>query len=400
MATGSIRKRCTSCGRTFGEVKRCRACGSASYSWTITYDRDPGADGKRRQQTEGRFATRREAERRLAEVGASMQRGAYVEPSNLTVATFLVDEWLPAIEATVRASTFFSYSGHVRRHVVPRIGGLRLQDLTGGRLNAFYATLLSEGRRDGSSLAPATVRRVYATLHRALGDAVRWGRLVRNPADAADPPQAASQSDKKVWTASELERFLGYLEGDRLRPAFLVAALTGMRRGEVLGLRWDDLDLDAGYLSVRRSRTCVGYEVRVEPPKTKRGERRIDLGRRTVATLRAWRKAQLEERLSWGEAWSDTGYVFTREDGAPVHPDRFSKLFARTIREAGLPRIPLKNLRHTHATLLLKAGVHPKVVQERLGHASIAITLDTYSSVSQGMQAEAAELGETAVFGD
>jgi integrase len=119
-----------------------------------------------------------------------------------------------------------------------------------------------------------------------------------------------------------------------------------------------------------------------------------------VAALRAWRKAQLEERLAWGEAWSDTGYVFTREDGTSVHRDRFSKLFARSIREGGLRRIPLKNLRHTHATMLLKAGVHPKVVQERLGHASISITLDTYSSVIPAMHQQAAELGETAVFGD
>lgn len=331
----------------------------------------------------------------------SIEKGSHVQRTNITLAVFLVDEWLVAIERTVRFRTFISYQGHVLTHIIPRLGGLRLQDLNAGRLNAFFATLLSEGRADGTGgLAPATVRRVYATLHRALGDAVRWGRLATNPADRADPPAASRRTANKTWTAEELERFLDHLDGDRLRPPFVVAALTGLRRGELMGLRWEDVDLEAATLSVNRARVTHGSEVRIEDPKTDSGRRLVSLGPRTVSALRSWRKAQLEERLAWGEAWEDTGWVFTNEDETPLHPDRFSKSFARHVREAGLPKIPLKNLRHTHATLLLKAGAHPKVVQERLGHASVMITLDIYSSVAPGMHREAAALGEAVVFGD
>jgi integrase len=203
-----------------------------------------------------------------------------------------------------------------------------------------------------------------------------------------------------TWKPQELRAFLEHVRNDRLFAAFLLLATTGMRRGEALGLRWEDVDLDEGWVSVTRSLISVGYDVKVSEPKTQRGRRRVALDSTTVAVLRDHRKSQLEERMAWGPAWRENGHVFAREDGSPIHPDAFSKLFNNRVRAAGVPRIRLHDLRHTHATLALQRGIHPKVVSERLGHASIAITLDTHSHAIPALEREAAELVATLVFGD
>ncbi len=163
--------------------------------------------------------------------------------------------------------------------------------------------------------------------------------------------------------------------------------------------RWEDVDLDDARLSVRRALVSVGYDVRVSEPKTKRGRRQIALDATTVLALREHRRQQLEERLARGPAWQDTGYVFTREDGSPIHPDRLTKMFGQHVKRSGLPRIRLHDLRHTHATLALQAGLHPKVVSERLGHANISITLDVNSDVIPAMHQAAANLVAELVFG-
>jgi integrase len=203
----------------------------------------------------------------------------------------------------------------------------------------------------------------------------------------------------RTWSADDLRDFLDGLHGDRLYAAWHVAASTGLRRGELLALRWDDIDLEGARLSVRRSFVSVGYEVRLSEPKTKRSRRQLALDRATVGALRDHRRRQLEERISWGPAWQDTGLVFTREDGTLIHPDRLTKSFNRHVNGSGLPRIRLHDLRHTHATLALQAGIHPKVVSERLGHATVSITLDTYSHAIPAMQQDAAERVAELVFG-
>jgi integrase len=195
-----------------------------------------------------------------------------------------------------------------------------------------------------------------------------------------------------------LRRFIREVRGDRLYAAWLAAATTGLRRGEVLGLMWTDVDFDKGRLSVRRARVSSGGVVVLSEPKTRRSRRVVALDQTTTAALREHRTRQLEERLAWGAAWVDTGFVFTREDGTPLHPESLSKMFQWRVRRAGLPRIRFHDLRHTHATLALQAGVHPKVVSERLGHSSIRITLDTYSHAIPAMQEEAAERIAALIF--
>jgi integrase len=230
---------------------------------------------------------------------------------------------------------------------------------------------------------------VHATIRKALNDAVRSGMLVRNPALYATPP-TPRRNELQTWTASELRQFLDSVEGDRLAATWRLAALTGMRRGEVLGLRWLDLDLDNGWLAVRQTLVVVDNQPRFSQPKTARGRRRIALDQGTLSAFRRHRKTQAAERLATGPAWSANDLVFTFQDGRPLHPEYVRRLFDRQIHRIGLPRIRFHDLRHTHATLALQAGVHPKVVSERLGHTTVAMTLDIYSHAIPALQRDAA----------
>jgi integrase len=277
---------------------------------------------------------------------------------------------------------------------VPVIGSTPLA-VDAGTLNTLYAALLADGRKDhaGGGLSPRSVRYIHTIIHRALKDAVRWGRLARNPADAADPPKAAEagRPESITWTADQLRTFL---EGTRARrhwTAHPLLATSGMRRGEVLGLRWRDLDLDGGRVSIRQTVIAVRHTAMLGTPKTAKGRRTITLDKGTVAALREQRKQQNAERLLMGAGWTDNDLVFCHVDGTMLHPERFTRSFSDAVRRLGLPAIRLHDLRHGWATLALQAGVHPKVVQERLGHANIGITLDTYSHVVAGLHEDAAE---------
>ncbi len=225
-----------------------------------------------------------------------------------------------------------------------------LRRVDGGMLNTLYAALLADGKRSngGGGLSPRTVRYIHTILHRALKDAVRWGRLVRNPADAADPPRASADNRPamKTWTAQQVGTFLVHTAEHRLYAAFVVLATTGMRRGEALGLRWCDLDLDTGRASVAQTVIVVNHQVRIGSPKTTAGRRTVALDPGTVATLREHRRRQLAEWLLMGAGFTDHGLVFCRPDGGPLHPERFSRTFTEQAAKAGLPPIRLHDLRH------------------------------------------------------
>jgi integrase len=269
---------------------------------------------------------------------------------------------------------------------VAACGGQRLQGLDAATLTAFYGTRLE------SELSPRTVRYLHTIVRMALGDALKWGLVVRNVADAATPPSASAARAPimKTWSADELRRFLSHVRKDRLYAAWHVLATTGLRRGELLGLSWEAVDLEAGTLAIKRALIEGKSEPRFSEPKTKRSRRSIALDPQSVAVLRAHRKRQAAERLAWGPAYRDQGLVFCRENGSPIWPRSFSRMFERHATDGGLPAIRLHDLRHSFATIALQAGVHVKVVQERLGHANIGITLDTYSHVVPGMQESAA----------
>jgi integrase/predicted RNA-binding Zn-ribbon protein involved in translation (DUF1610 family) len=356
---------------------------------------------ERRRAVKAGFHLAKEAQAAMAKVMVAVEEKSYVAPAKLSVREYLTKEWLPAIRSTIRPTTYRSYEQHVSFHIVPHIGSLRLEKVSGATLNALYAKLAAEGKRDGKTgLSPRTVHHVHTCLHRAFRDAVRWNRLFRNPVDAADPPKVAGSGGRemKTWDATQVRAFLEATRNDRLHPLWRLLAMTGMRRGEVLGLKWEDIDFAAGRLSVRRSLIPLGGDVIVSEPKTARGRRSIALDPETVEVLKAQAARQLAEQEEWGEAWIDSGYLCTKEDGTPYHPEVVSRYFRQAVKEAKLPEIRPHDLRHTHATLALRAGIHPKVVFERLGHATVSITLDTYSHAIPAMQEEAAVLIAGLVF--
>jgi integrase len=361
------------------------------YTVVVELDRDP-ITCKRRQKWHSGFRTKRDAERALSEIVASVHAGAYVETTKQTLSDF-TREWLAAIKPTIRPSTHYSYSRNLQLHVLPQLGSVQLRRIDAGMLNTLYASLLADGRKDyaGGGLSPRSVRYCHTIVHRALKDAVKWGRLARNPAEAADPPKAAGRPESITWTADQLRSFLEATRGSRYSAAYLLLATTGLRRGEALGLRWSDLDFDAGRAAIRQTVIAIRHTVMLGTPKTAKGRRTVTLDKGTLAALREHRRRQAAERLLMGSGWTDNDLVFCHPDGTMLHPERFSRGFLETVARIGLPRIRLHDLRHGWATMALQAGIHPKVVQERLGHANIAITLDTYSHVVAGLHEDAAE---------
>lgn len=403
--SGSVYKRCTRCGSRVRQ-RSCPKCQGAQFRWAFRVRVGKNAQGRWVEQMRSGFDTRRQAERALQELQTALQRGTYIERSDLTLGGFLSQEWLPATgPPRVKHQTWTDRRRNLDTYVVPRLGGVPLQDLNAAHLNRLYAELLREGRVVGAGLSPTSVRRIHAMLRKALNDAVRWGHLRTNPATSADPPpvravSAARRRSMKTWTRHELRTFLDAAAGHPLEPLWRCAASTGMRRSELLGQRWQDIDFDAGTTRVRQTVLPGpdGYEL-IEDQKSTLSARTVHIDRRTVRMLEAHREAQKEHRRSLGDAWQDHDLVFPQADGTWRNPPAISLAFRRAVKAAGVPPIRLHDLRHTHATLLLAAGVNPKVVSERLGHSSVAFTLDTYAHVMPGMQPEAAELFMTLVFG-
>ena len=392
IGTGAA-ERCQKCRRRFWVERKpkgvCPRCGGRLI-----------ATEERRRQTKASFASRKEAQAALNKVLVEVEERSFVAAAKLTLGEYLKDEWLPAIEATLRPSSFRSYVQHVECHVCPHIGSVQLQKLSGSQINALYAKLALSGKQDGKTgLSPLSIRHVHAVLHRALKDAVRWERLTRSPIEAADPPSIRGDGTRELttWSAEQLRAFLEATKAERLSPLWHLLAMTGLRRGEALGLRWEDVDLEAARISVRRALIPNGATVVVSEPKTAKGRRSVALDPETVAVLKRQAAQQLEDQTR-AKHWSETGLVFTKEDGAAWHPEVVSRFFRQAVTRSTLPAIRLHDLRHTHATLALRAGIHPKVVSERLGHATIAITLDTYSHAIPAMQEEAATLIAGLVF--
>jgi integrase len=366
-----------------------------SWSAVVYLGRDPQT-GKPKYKWNGGHPTRKAAERANTELVTRLQKGTYLEPTKQSVADYLV-AWLEATKRDLRPSSIPFYEVGVNTYLIPNLGAMPLQQLRPQHLNALYSDLLDSGRvqREGG-LSASTVRRVHSIIRKALHDAMDDGLIESNPATRAKPPKArvAEESARKVrrfWNKDDVRRFLEVIESHRLQAAFHLAATTGMRRGEVLGLRWCDLDLDAARLAVEQTLTAPRYVLTFSEPKTKQGRRSIDLDAGTVAVLRAHRARQAQERLLFGHGYASSDLVFRREDGSPVVPHLFTLAFKKVVRDAGLPPIRLHDLRHTHVALLARADVPAKVIQERVGHHSAGFTLDNYGGTFPSQHQEAAK---------
>ena len=325
--------------------------------------------------------TQRECRAWLTEKLADIGKGLSVDASDLTMAEFL-PHWLEVNRKSWAASTRKQYRQIVTDHILPTLGEIRLQRLRPDQIQRMHADASSGAR---------TIQLTHAVLRRALNQAVLWDLLTSNPARAIRPPQVA-RSDMKVLTAEHVNGFLAACADHRLHALFHLAITTGLRQGELLGLWWTDLDAKNGTLHIQRQlRRIPGEGLQLTEPKSTAGRRSIVLGEPTVAKLRAHRKRQLEERVFFAKQWHDQGLIFTNTWGGPVDPSKLYKQFRAILDQAGLAPIRFHDLRHTAATLMLQQGVHPKVIQERLGHSSISITLDTYSHIVPSLQREAAE---------
>jgi integrase len=369
-----------------GSVRR------ADRAWGYRVDAglDP-ATGKRRQLSKQGFRNKRDAETALNAVLKGLEDGSTPRRSSTSLGDFL-DDWLLVQKQRIRPTTWHGYEMAVER-IKRHLGMAKLQALSPLQIEKFYSTLLESGRSGGGALAAKTVRNTHVVLRKALADAERLELVHRNAAGTAQAP-SVQRPEHVTWSSDELKEFLSAIRSDRLYAAFVLLATTGMRRGEVLGLRWGDLDFDARELAVAHTITTAGFDQIVSgPPKTARSRRHVFLDDATLAILRDHRKRQREDRLAAGPNWDkDNDLVFRNELGGSVHPDWFSTEFDRLIRRAGIKRIRLHDLRHTYATLALKAGMHPKIVSERLGHATVGVTLDLYSHVTPSIARDAADV--------
>jgi integrase len=332
---------------------------------------------------------------RANDVASLVRRGVDVADSR-TVEGWL-NYWLEqkskkagtsAVGRPIRPTTARSYAQHVKSYLIPELGHLELSKLRNDHIAAAYDNVQAANPR----LGPATLHRIHRTLSSALNAAVKARRIEFNPASLVHLPEVR-RPQVRPWEPAELGKFLDFVAGDELGALFEVIAATGMRRGEALGLRWSDIDLEVGVITVRQQLVESGAgRFDFGPPKTASGEgRQIELGQATMGALMAHRFAQDAERASWGEAYNDEGLVFASEGGGILSPERVTKRFTKLSNAAGVRTIRLHDLRHGAASLMLAAGVPVEIVSKRLGHASIAITVDTYSHLLEGVGRQAAD---------
>jgi len=353
-------------------------------TWTALWDRPPDPEtGRRRQGSKGGFPTKKAADAHLATVVTATARGHYVEPSKQPLGRYLLDDWLPVAKGTLKPLSVFRYEKVIRTYVLPHdIGAVPLAALDGGHFDRLYADMEDQG------LSVATRRLTHAVVRRALNDAVRRDRLARNPVEKATPP-SLPESTKDAWSMRELRTFLGHVEGDRLEALWVLAATTGMRRGELLGLPWQYLDLDGASLRVEQQLLPTKGGATFGSPKSKKSRRTVDLDGPTVAALRRHRDVQLLERDLAGDAYEDHDLVFANEIGKPIDPQRATDWFRRHRKAAGLSVGSLHTLRHTHITELILEGVPVSVVADRVGDDPKTL-LSTYTHVKSRSRKQAA----------
>ncbi|MCV3764053.1 site-specific integrase [Rhizobium sp. TRM95796] len=364
-------------------------------TWAIVLDVPDPETGKRRRKWHTFKGTKRQAETECARLITELDGGHYVEPAKTTVREYFV-RWLAHEKANVSPKTHQRYEELLLKNVAPVLGSITLNKLSAAKIDAAWGQLLESGRRNGKGgLSPRTVHHCRRVMLTAMDQAVKWDLLKKNPVALTRPPKV-ERSKMDAYNATQTAILLDELRNSRIYMAALLAALCGLRRGEILALRWRDVDLSNGVLSVRQSAEQVGTEVRYK--ETKSGKARtVALSSTVLDDLKRHRLAQAEEQLKLGVRPNDDSFIIAQIDGKPLKPVSLTHEWTRLLAKTSLPPIRFHDLRHSHATQLLAAGVHPKIASERLGHSTIGITLDLYSHVMPGMQANAAEQVDAAI---
>jgi integrase len=351
---------------------------------------DP-ATGKRRNTTIGTYRTKREAEHAERVALIKHETGTLVDPKKTTVAE-LLDTWLGGKAGAVSVNSLKDYEITIRRHVAPALGATKVQRLTPAQLQAQMTAWRDAG------LQPRTIARCHSVLNQALAQAIEWGIVTRNICSVVKRPSIGKRP-ATVWSRDEWSAFLELAKADTLAPLWYFLAVEGMRRGEALGLRWSDVNWERGTVHIAQSvvpdRNDRGRAVIQSRAKTAAGSRSVRLTAETLAVLREHRDRQAFQRQGAEDRWQDYGLIVCTSTGTPINPNNVTRSYDRLVMLSGVPRIRVHDMRHTAATMLLRAGVPAKIVSERLGHATIAIILDTYSHVLPDMQDVAAEAMST-----
>lgn len=356
-----------------------RQRGPGTYQLIYYVGRD--ANGKDKYKSETVKGERKDAEDRLLEIEHKLNTGEFVPPGKETVEQFMAT-WLEEIKPTIRPKTHTWYKGMVDNHITPAMGKAKLSKITPLQIQAVYRNLLDE-------LSPSTVKGVHRTLRAAFGQAVKWGLIAKNPVDQVDPPKV-EKKEYRTLTAEEIDKLLLASVPTGRYSLYLAAVTTGMRQGELLGLRWRDIDIDKGIIIVRQQLARSWGEPEFGPVKTDSGRRVVAMPESLITALKDHRQMQQRERELYGAEYKDYDLVWAVLGGGPISSRNLNRQFKTLLKKANLPDIRFHDLRHTHATLLLEAGIHPKVVQERLGHSAISVTMDIYSHVKPNIQKEAA----------
>jgi len=330
--------------------------------------------------------TQKEAVKAVRTANQEKDQGTLINIADQTLGDFLTAWLQDTMQHNVRPRTYIRYRELVELHIVPMLGKVKLQKLSPQQLQKLYNKKREEG------YAPQTVKHIHRVLHRALNDALRWNLVARNICDAIDTPRVPKQ-EMKALTGEQAKLFLEAAKGDPLEALYILALTTGARQGEILALQWDSIDMMHGTLQVKQSIARIGKQgFVISEPKTMKSRRNIHLTALALEALRQHRIRQNEARLAAGAAWNDQGWIFCNSVGRPIEAGNLlRRSFWPLLEKAGLPRMPFHSLRHSTASLLLSLGIHPKIVQEILGHSSISMTLDIYSHVMPVMHADAAK---------
>lgn len=355
-----------------------------SYTIVLNLGVDPST-GKRKQQWVSVKGTKKEAEKRLAELLHQIDTGTFIRPSKTTLAEYL-EKWLSDyVKPNLSPRGFERYAGIISKHLIPDMGSITLTQLRPGHLQKHYTARLNNG------LSARTVRYHHAVIHKALQTAVKWGLVNRNVADGVDLPRA-QRIEMQTWNEDDITRFFEVAKDSPYYELFYLALFTGMRRSELLGLKWNDVDFILSQIYVSRSLHHLkdGSYIFTEP-KSAKSRRTIALPPSATLLLKEHQEKQKLERVMLGIPLTDSDLVFSTLESKPLRPNTITRAWTMLAAHAGLKVIRLHDARHTHASIMLKQGIHPKIVQERLGHASIQMTLDTYSHVAPGLQEVAAK---------